>query len=453
MARGAMGGTWDLFRFPGIRSDSDLHTFGFPWRPWQSPKSLADGESIRTYIKESAEEYGIDRNIRFHHRVLSADWSTDDQQWSVTVEADGMQSTLKGRWIIWGTGYYDYNEPLKVDIPGLENFQGKVIHPQFWPEDLDYTNKRIAVIGSGATAVTLIPNLVDKAAKVTMVQRSPSYVMGVPNVDPSAELLRKYLPSWMASQLIRWKYLMIPLLFFNFCRTFPNFAKKLVKRGMQAELPPSVSVDPHFNPRYTPWEQRLCACPDNDFFKCLGSGKADVVTGSIKTVTADSIVTESGDTVDVDIIVTATGLKMLVGGHAKISVDGEPFDFAAKYVWKGVMLQDLPNSCIVFGYANASWTLGADATAQMVCRMLKHMDSNNFFAAIPRVQRGESLKPKPMLNLNSTYIEKAKGLLPKGGDKGPWVPRTNYFVDYWVARYGSLTQDMEFIGREHDKDL
>jgi cation diffusion facilitator CzcD-associated flavoprotein CzcO len=448
-----MGGTWDLFRFPGIRSDSDLHTFGFPWRPWQSAKSLADGESIRTYIKECAEEFGIDRNIRFNHKVLSADWSSDEQQWTVSVEADGRQSTLKGRWIIWGTGYYDYNEPLKVDIPGLENFQGKVIHPQFWPEDLDYTNKKIAVIGSGATAVTLIPNLADKAAKVTMVQRSPSYVVSVPAVDPSAELMRKYLPSWMASQLIRWKYLMIPLIFFNVCRTFPNFAKNLVKRGMKAELPPSISVDPHFNPSYTPWEQRLCVCPDNDFFKSLGSGKADIVTGNIKTVTANSIITESGDTVDADIIVTATGLKILLGGHAKISVDGEPFDFADNYVWKGVMLQDLPNSCIVFGYANASWTLGADATAQMVCRMLKHMDSNNFSAAIPRVQRGESLKPKPLLNLNSTYIEKAKGALPKAGNKGPWVPRTNYFVDYWVARCGNLTQNMEFIARGHDKDL
>ncbi|KAM3084015.1 hypothetical protein ACMFMG_001878 [Clarireedia jacksonii] len=452
-ARGAVGGTWDLFRYPGIRSDSDLHTFGFPWRPWLSPKSIADGESIRTYIKESAEEYGIDRNIQYHHKVLSADWSTDEQQWSVSVEVDGRQSILKGRWIIWSTGYYDYHEPLKVHIPGLKNFQGKVVHPQFWPEDLDYENKKIAVIGSGATAVTLIPNLVDKAAKVTMVQRSPSYVIGVPSVDSSGGFMRKYLPSWMASQLIRWKFLILPWLFFKFCRTFPNSAKKTVQKRIQAELPPSISIDPHFNPRYTPWEQRLCACPDSDFFKCLHSGKADVVTGSIKTVTAESIVTESGDTIDADIIVTATGLKIQLAGGAKISIDGKPFVFSDKYVWKGVMLQDLPNSCIVIGYTNASWTLGADATAQMVCRMLKHMESNNYSAAIPRVQQDEILKSKPMLNLNSTYIEKAKGSLPKNGDKGPWIARESYLVDYWVAQYGDLTQDMEFIARGFDKDL
>ncbi|KAI9642595.1 hypothetical protein NHQ30_009400 [Ciborinia camelliae] len=454
--RGAIGGTWDLFRYPGIRSDSDLHTFGFPWRPWMSSKSIADGESIRTYFKESAEEYGIDKKIQFYHNVTVADWSTEQQQWSLSVDADGRKRTIKGKWIIWSTGYYDYAEPLKVEIPGIDNFKGKKIHPQFWPEDLDYKDKKIVVIGSGATAITLIPNLVEKAAKVTMLQRSPSWVIGVSSEDSTGSLMRKYLPSGMASQLIRWKFLLVPLLFFHFCRQFPNVARILLRRRTKREIPSTLPVDPNFNPSYNPWEQRLCVCPDSDFFKCLHTGKADIVTDTIKTVTPSGINLESGKSLDADIIVTATGLKLQLAGGAKVSIDGTPYDYPTKYMWKGFMLQDMPNAVTVIGYTNASWTLGADTTAGVFVRLMKHMADHNFSSTVPRVH-GDTMKSQPMLNLNSTYVEKAKGHLPMAGDRGPWKQRQNYLVDYWVAQYGNLTEELEFTGGDggggFDKNL
>lgn len=412
---------------------------------------IADGESIRTYFRESAEEYGIDKKIRFHHNVTSADWSTKRQQWSLEVDADGSKSTIKGRWIIWSTGYYDYNEPLKVDIPGLDNFKGKRIHPQFWPQDLDYTNKKIVVIGSGATAITLLPNLVDKAAKVTMLQRSPSWVLGIPQEHHSGPLMRKYLPSWMASQLIRWKFLVIPLLFFHFCRRFPNAARNMLQKRTKEELPESLSLDPDFNPKYNPWEQRLCFCPDSDFFKCLRSGKADIVTDTIETVTSSGINLASGNTLDADIIVTATGLKMQLAGGAKVSIDGTPYDYSTKYMWKGMMLQDMPNSVTVMGYTNASWTLGADTTAGVLVRLMKHMRENNISSAVPKVH-GDEMKSQPMINLSSTYTEKAKGYLPMTGDRGPWKPRQNYLIDYWVAQYGNLTEELEFTRASDEFD-
>ncbi|TGO72608.1 hypothetical protein BELL_0436g00100 [Botrytis elliptica] len=441
--RGAIGGTWDLFRYPGIRSDSDLHTFGFPWRPWMSSQSIADGESICKYFRESAEEYGIDKKIQFHHNVTSADWSTEQQQWSLAVDAGGRKSTIKGRWIVWSTGYYDYSEPLKVEIPGLDNFKGKRIHPQFWPQDLDYTDKKIVVIGSGATAITLIPNLADKAAKITMLQRSPSWILGVPARDSTGSSMRKYLPSWMASQLIRWRFLVLPLLFFHFCRQFPSTACKLLRARTKKEIPSTMPIDPNFSPKYNPWEQRLCVCPDSDFFKCLHSGKADVVTDTIKAVTSSGIDLESGKSLDADIIITATGLKMQLAGGAKVSIDGVPYEYSTKYLWKGMMLQDMPNAVTVIGYTNASWTLGADTTAGVLVRLLKHMRENNIVSAVPKVH-GNKMDSQPMLNLSSTYVEKAKGYMPMAGDRGPWKPRQNYLVDYWVAQYGNLTEELEF---------
>lgn len=410
-----------------------------------SSKSIAGGESIRTYLEESAEEFGIDEKIQFYHNVTAADWSSEQQQWLLSVAANGRNNTMRARWIVWGTGYYDYSEPLKVDIPGIDNFDGKRIHPQFWPEDLDYENKKIVVIGSGATAITLIPNLVDKAAKVTMLQRSPSWVISVPAVDRSGSLMRKYLPSWIASPLIRWKFLVLPLLFFHFCRKFPNAARNILTERTKKEIPSTISLDPNFNPRYNPWEQRLCVCPDGDFFKSLHSGKADIVTDTIRTVTSSGINLESGKILDADIIITATGLKLQLAGGAKVSIDGTPYDYPSKYMWKGVMLQDMPNSVTVIGYTNASWTLGADATAEVMVRLIKHMREHNFTSAVPKVQ-GSKMKSTPVLNLNSTYVEKAKGYLPMAGDRGPWRQRQNYLVNYWVAQFGNLTEELEFTG-------
>lgn len=416
-----------------------------------SATSIADGESIRTYFKESAEEFGIDKKIQFYHNVTSADWSTEQEQWSLSVDADGKKRTIKGRWIVWSTGYYDYAEPLKVEIPGIDDFKGRTIHPQFWPEDLDYEDKKIVVIGSGATAITLIPNLADKATKVTMLQRSPSWVIGIPAVDSIGGLMRKCLPSWIASPLIRWKFIVLPSLFFHFCRRFPNAARSILRERVKRELPSSIPVDPNFNPRYNPWEQRLCVCPDSDFFKCLHSGKTDVVTDTIKTITSSGIDLVSGKTLDADIIITATGLKLQLAGGAKISIDGNSYNYATKYMWKGVMLQDLPNTVAVIGYTNASWTLGADITTGILVRLLKHMRENNFSSTVPRVH-GNKMKSTPLLNLKSTYVEEAKGYLPMAGDRGPWKPRRNYLVDYWVERYGNLTEDLEFTGGGFDKN-
>jgi cation diffusion facilitator CzcD-associated flavoprotein CzcO len=443
-SRNAIGGTWDLFRYPGIRSDSDLHTFGFVWRPWSSPKSIADGESIRTYVKESAEQYGIDQKIKFHHKVLAGDWSSADQRWNLTVDNNGDKKTFSARFMILSTGYYDYNEPLKADIPGIDKFHGQVIHPQFWPEGLDYSGKKIVVIGSGATAITLIPSLADNAAKVTMLQRSPTYIMALPTFDLAGNWMRRWLPSWFASKLVRWQFLVLPFIFFKFCKAFPNAGKKLIRANNKKFVPPSIPLDPTFKPSYNPWDQRLCVCPDGDFFKSLQKGKADVVTDTIKNVTGNGIQTEGGKFLDADIIVTATGLKMQLAGGMNVSVDGKAILPANKYIWKGVMLQDLPNAAFIVGYTNASWTLGADVTAKLVCRLLKRMDANKQSSAVPRVPEGKNLKPVQLLNLNSTYIEKAKGTLPMGGDIAPWKPRANYLVDHWTADYGNLTADLEF---------
>jgi cation diffusion facilitator CzcD-associated flavoprotein CzcO len=443
-SRDAIGGTWDLFRYPGIRSDSDLYTFGFPWRPWSKSNAIADGESIRNYVRESAEKYGIDRKIQFRHKLLAGDWSTEQQNWTLAVDADGEKQLYTARFVILSTGYYDYNEPLKATIPGIDNFQGTVIHPQFWPEDLDYTGKKVVIIGSGATAITLLPNIAEKAAKVTMLQRSPTYILALPSVDPTGNWVRRWFPSWIARAIVRWKFLVLPFLFFKFCRAFPNAARKVIRGNTQKYLPPSIPHDPHFKPAYGPWEQRLCVCPDGDFFKALQKGNSDIVTDTIKTVTASGIQTESGKTIDTDIIVTATGLKMQLAGGARMSIDGKPLEMSTKFLWKGIMLQDMPNAAFVIGYTNASWTLGADATAQVVCRLLKHMDSHKVLSAVPRLPDGQKIKPTPILNLNSTYIEKAKGQLPKAGDVAPWQPRSNYLTDFWTSKYGNLTKDLEF---------
>ena len=434
-----------MFRYPGIRSDSDLHTFGFSWRPWSKSTAIADGESIRNYVRESAEQYGIDRKIQFQHKLQSADWSSDEQQWTLSVDNNGEQKTYIARFMILSTGYYDYSQPLKADIPGIDNFKGTVIHPQFWPEDLDYAGKRMVIIGSGATAITLLPNLVDKAAQVTMLQRSPSYIIALPAVDPLGNFVRKWFPTSVARTLVRWKFLVLPLIFFKFCRAFPNAARTMLSKGTQKVLPASsgIALEPNFKPKYNPWEQRLCICPDGDFFKALQRNNADIVTDTIENVTATGIKTSSGNTIETDIIITATGLKMQLAGGAAISVDGVKVNPADKFVWKSVMIQDIPNACLVIGYTNASWTLGADATALLVCRLIKHMQKNSQSSAVPRVSE-KGMQRKPLLNLNSTYIEKAKGALPSAGDVAPWKARDNYMTDFWVANNGSVTKDMEF---------
>jgi cation diffusion facilitator CzcD-associated flavoprotein CzcO len=346
--------------------------------------------------------------------------------------------------MIFGTGYYNYKEPLQVEIPGLDNFEGQVIHPQFWPEELDYEGKKVIVIGSGATAITLVPSMAEKAARVTMLQRSPTYIMTLPN---RKNVLSYLLPSSFSNWMNRLIWIYTGRLFFLFCKRFPSWSRWLLMLGMRKQLPTHISDDPHFRPRYNPWDQRLCVCPDGDFFKSLQSGKADVKTGTIQTVTKSGIALNSGETIDADIIVTATGLKLQFAGGTLLSVDGQKFDMASKFVWNGMMLQDLPNAAFVFGYTNASWTLGADATAQFVCRLLKTLEERGCVAVVPRVEPhvAATLERRPLLNLNSTYITTALDELPMVADRGPWQPRDHYMKDMKFAKKGDLNSGMEFV--------
>ncbi|GFF37656.1 FAD-containing monooxygenase EthA [Aspergillus lentulus] len=450
-ARNAIGGTWDLFKYPGIRSDSDLFTFGFSWNPWNQDNPIAEGASISKYMRDTAAQYGIDKHIHFQHRLLAADWSSADNVWKLAVDHEDEPKTYTARFVIFGTGYYNYHEPLAADVPGLSQFQGQVIHPQFWPEDLDYTDKKVVIIGSGATAVTLLPKMAEKAAKVTMLQRSPTYILSLPNRQSS--LLSWILPNTVNRKLQRLRWIFTSRLFFLFCQTFPWMARLLLKLSVVRQLPKNMAYDPHFKPRYNPWDQRLCICPDGDFFKSLHTGHADVKTDTIRQVTANGIELNSGDFLDADIIVTATGLKLQIAGGTSITVDGEKQRVSDKYLWNGVMLQDLPNASFVIGYTNASWTLGADATAHFVCRLLKWMERHHKLAAIPRLNPvlAKQMQPRRLLNLNSTYVTAAEKDLPKAADRGPWQPRDNYLSDLMFAKYGRLDEGLEWVDGEWKK--
>jgi cation diffusion facilitator CzcD-associated flavoprotein CzcO len=442
-ARGAMGGTWNLFRYPGIRSDSDLYTFGFPWRPWSSTKAIADGPSIRNYMAESAAEYGIDKHIQYHQKLISANWSSETQTWSLVIDAEGEKRHMAARFMIYGSGYYDYDEPLQVTIPGISNFKGIRVHPQFWPEDLDYTGKKIIVIGSGATAVTLLPVLAETAASVTMLQRSPTYILVQPSVD-SARWIRNIFPSWIAHRIVRWKFMWAMFLYFHFCRAFPTMAKRLIKVATEKELPKHIPQDPNFKPTYNPWEQRLCVCPDGDFYKALWQGNTHIVTDTIKSVTETGIITTRGTTLDADIIISATGLKMKFAGGTQVTVDNSPIEFSDKYMWKGALIQDVPNTAFLLGYTNASWTLGAEASAQLVCRLIRYMMSKGLSTVTPVVEDESKVKARSIMNLKSTYIMAGRGVLPKGGDVEPWKPRASYFKDIWNAKFGGFAAGLEF---------
>lgn len=442
-ARNDIGGTWNFFKYPGIRSDSDLHTFGFAWRPWREKQPIAEADSIMRYLRESASLYGIDKKVWLGHRLVSADWSSSELCWRLDVMVEGEMRVFKARWVILGTGYYDYERALEVDIPGLERFKGEVVHPQFWPEDLQYEGKRMVIVGSGATAVTLLPSVAKKAEHVVMLQRSPSYVFSLPTKDKTGKWLHWLLPSSLAYRIQRIRWILMGYALFYFCKTFPNAAKRFMRRETIRQLPKDIPWDPHFKPAYNPWEQRLCLCPDGDFYKALRSGKASVATGKIKTVTETGIELEDGSFIGADIIVTATGLKILLAGGTQFTIDGEKVVVPDKFLWKGVMLQDLPNAAFVVGYTNASWTLGAEAAAQLITRLLNYMHKNGTVAAVPRLEHPEMMKSTPMLNLNSTYIQKAIAIMPKAGE-GQWASRSNYFTDMKEATRGDIVSGLQF---------
>ncbi|KIW93322.1 uncharacterized protein Z519_05927 [Cladophialophora bantiana CBS 173.52] len=442
-ARDTIGGTWDFFKYPGLRSDSDLFTFGFSWRPWTKNNPIADAGSILEYLRAATTVKGIDNHIQFNTRIQKANWLVKSHLWELTATTNnGVEHKSFARFLVLGTGYYDYEQALPVIIPGLDSFEGQTVHPQYWPTDLDYTDKRVVCIGSGATAITLIPVLAQKAASVTMLQRSPSYIVSISN-SSKVSSLKQYLPERLAYILNRLYFLTFPILFYYFCRLFPTLSKNAIRKAATKQLPEGYPVDPNFTPRYNPFDQRVCFAPDGDFYDAVRRG-AKIVTGTIKQVVSDGILLDDGSKLYADIIITATGLKMLWGGKISITVDGNPYRIGDKLAWHSAMLQDLPNAMVVTGYVMASWTLGADATAFLLCRLLRGMRRHGLSTIIPRVPTDGSVKACPLIPLSSTYVlAAAADSLPKSGNKGPWKRRFNYFTDTLKFKYGDVTEDLE----------
>lgn len=444
--REAIGGTWDLFRYPGVRSDSDLFTFSFSWHPWNLDNPIAEGGAIVKYMKETATLYGIDKHILFKHKVVTASWSSANQSWTLAIDHDGERKSFTARFVIFSTGYYDYRQPLQAQIPGIDNFKGPVVHPQFWPEDLDYSGKNIVVIGSGATAITLVPNLAKQASHVTMLQRSPTYILSLPN-PATKGWVDRLLPTTVSDRLKRLRWILSSQLFYHFCRRFPGTARRILRGLTRKQLPGHIPFDPHFNPGYNPWDQRLCFCPDGDFYRSLHTGKVDVQTDKITQVTEKDIRLHSGKVLGADIIVTATGLKLQMAGGIELKIDGREVVVSEKYMWRGMMLQDVPNAVFVIGYTNASWTLGADATSLFVCRLLRRMEKKTLKVAIPRLGMSEEMRlsRRKVLNINSTYVKAAENALPKAADRGPWKPRDDYLSDRTLGGFKKLDDGLELL--------
>jgi monooxygenase len=441
-ARDAIGGTWDLFRYPGIRSDSDMHTLGYAFKPWENAKAIADGESIRQYIRDTARENGVESAIRFHHKVVSAAWSTPEARWTVTVERSdtGQTVTMTCRFLHMCSGYYDYDGGFTPTFTGAERFTGQIVHPQHWPEDLDYAGKRVVVIGSGATAVTLVPAMAPQAAHVTMLQRSPSYVISLPARDRIADALRRRLPSRVAYAIVRWKNVLRGAAFYALSRRRPALIRGLIRRGAQAGLPAGYDVDTHFKPRYNPWDQRVCLVPDGDLFAALSSGRASMVTDRIETFTETGIQLESGAELEADVIVTATGLTLKLLGGAQLTVDGEAITYPERVAYKGMMLSGVPNLTLALGYTNASWTLKADLVNEYVCRLLAYMDERGYEEVMP-VEPDASVERIPLLDLQSGYIERAAHWLPKQASRLPWRLYQNYPRDIRLLKHGPVDDE------------
>lgn len=439
--REGLGGTWDLFKYPGIRSDSDMFTLGFRFKPWTSAKSIADGPSILAYVKEAAAESGIDKNIRFRHQVVAAEWSDATNRWTVTVDHGGEEVVMTASFLFATTGYYNYDEGYSPTFPGSEDFKGTIVHPQHWPEDLDYQGKRVVVIGSGATAVTLIPALINSGAgHVTMLQRSPTYIGSLPDVDPFAEQVNKFLPERAAHVVNRWKAIIFSTAQYQLARKFPKYMRKTLLTMAARRLPEGYDVEKHFGPRYNPWDERLCLAPNGDLFKTIRKGNADVVTDTIDTFTETGIKLNSGEELEADIIVTATGLNLRLFGGAEIRRNGEPVDLTTTMSYKGMMLSSMPNMAFTIGYTNASWTLKADLVSEFVCRVLNYMDDNGFDTVVPQ-HPGDSVDERPLMDFTPGYVLRALDELPKAGSKTPWKLKQNYFLDVRMIRQGKVDDE------------
>lgn len=446
--RDTMGGTWDLFRYPGIRSDSDMYTLGYNFKPWTEPQVIADGHRIRNYIQETARENAIESHIRYDSKVTSADWQSDTATWTLTVQKKSGETTqLTCNWLMMCSGYYNYEEGFTPEFKGREDFKGQVIHPQFWPEKLDYSGKRVVVIGSGATAITLIPSMTDKAKHVTMLQRTPSYVISVPQFDPMVRVLLKFLPEMTVYKMSRARNNFITQMIFKLSRKYPNFMRKLLLKQVQAQVGKDFDMK-HFTPPYNPWDQRLCAVPNGDMFKVLRKGKASVVTDHIDRFVSNGILLKSGQTLEADIIVTATGLNLRLFGGMTMTVDGKAIEMNQHISYKGVMFSDIPNFSNTLGYTNASWTLKADLIAEYVCRLLKHLDKTGNRIAVPE-RKDPSVKPTQLLEMTSNYVARAEAYLPKGADRAPWKLYQNYALDKEQLHNGKLEDGVMAFRKPH----
>ena len=445
-ARDAIGGTWDLFRYPGVRSDSDMFTLGYSFRPWSRSEAIAEGDKILDYIKETAAEEGIDKHIRFNHRIVAANWSSDDARWHVTAERTdtGERIELTAGFVFSCSGYYRYDHGYTPDFEGMDRFEGTIIHPQKWPENLDYAGKRVVVIGSGATAVTLVPAMAEKASHVVMLQRSPTYIASLPMKDPIANGLRRVLPARMSGPVVRWFKALTTQGFYRVSKKRPKLVKRILRKGLERQLPKGYDIDTHFTPSYDPWDQRFCAVPDGDLFKAIRKGSVSVVTDRIESFTEKGLRLESGSELDADVVVTATGLELLFLGGIELSVDGVPVDIPNKLAYKGMMLEDVPNAAMAVGYTNASWTLKCDLTCQYVVRLLNRMHDTGLRQCTP-VNRDASIEREPLLGLHSGYIMRSVHKFPKQGSKFPWQVHQSYLADYRaLSRAGLEDEAMVF---------
>jgi cation diffusion facilitator CzcD-associated flavoprotein CzcO len=454
-AREDLGGTWDLFRYPGIRSDSDMHTLGYRFKPWTAAKSISDGEAILDYVRETARDGRIDTKIRFQHRVVRAEWSSEEALWSVEAErvdsGESVRLTCSYLWVC--SGYYRYDEGFTPEFPGAEDFKGETVHPQHWPADLDYSGKRVVVIGSGATAVTLVPAMAEKAAHVTMLQRSPTYIASLPAEDPIANGLRRFLPEKAVYTIVRWKNVMIQALIYQLSRRRPRAIKQFIRKGVERSLPAGYDIDKHFKPKYNPWDQRMCLVPNGDLFKTIRDGDATVVTDTIERFTEDGIRLDSGEQLEADVIVTATGLNLLFLGGMELVVDGKPVNIAEKMAYKGMMLSGVPNCAFTVGYTNASWTLKADLTSEYVCRVLAHMDAHGYRKSVPELS-DPSVTEMPLLDFTSGYVQRSLHEFPKQGSKEPWKLRQNYVLDIRTIRRGPIDDGaMRFSASPRERSL
>jgi monooxygenase len=447
-ARSVIGGTWDLFRYPGVRSDSDMYTLGYSFRPWLSDKSITDGPSILQYVRDTAREHGIDRTIKYGHRVARASWSSADAMWTVEAEIGPDKAITRHtcNFLYLCSGYYDYDGGYMPGWAGMEQFGGRIVHPQQWPEDLDYAGRRVVVIGSGATAVTLVPAMAETAAHVTMLQRSPTYIVALPARDAIAQWLQRRLPPRLAHGLTRWKNVLLTMYFYNLARLKPDYVKQAILRAARKELGPDYDVAKHFAPSYNPWDQRLCLVPDADLFVAIRAGKASVVTDEIDSFTATGLKLRSGERLDADIIVTATGLKVKLAGGMQVVVDGTPIHLPKTLIYKGMMFSDVPNAAFALGYTNASWTLKCELTSAYVCRLLNHMEARGYAWCAPR-RRDAALVEEPAINFTSGYIKRASEILPKQGSKTPWKLHQNYALDMAALKFGAVDDGTMEFGR------